>query len=118
MTDCDHAPTVMQLRCPCGQVAVDAGIQEGYKRGGPKAPYTTGYINTEELHFVKRLAPRRPEGSYHVPVQTEWEMECGRIGSVTELKDRTAAEVLAIEEICQGCVTALWVGELTEEAVG
>ena len=81
------------------------------RTGGPKAPYTTGYINTAELHFVKRLAHReRADG------HTCWEMECGRFGPVTDLADRTVAEVLAIEEICSGCIVAAWVGQLAEEA--
>lgn len=81
------------------------------RRGAPKQPYTTGYINTEELHFVERLAPWPLDG----PVQ--WEMACGRIGPVTELKDRTAAEVLAIEDYCQSCVTAAFVSLLEREAM-
>ena len=80
------------------------------RRGGPEQPYTTGYINTEELHFVKRLTLRPPSGA------TQWEMECGRIGPVTELKDRTAAEVLAVEELCQGCITVAWTYHLGREA--
>ena len=26
MSNCDHAPTVSQLRCPCGQFTVDAQV--------------------------------------------------------------------------------------------
>ncbi len=81
------------------------------RRGGPNhQPSTTGYINTEELHLVRRLSPTaRGE-------PPQWEMACGRVGVVRDLKDRTAAEVAAIGEICQGCVTAAWCEQLVAEA--
>lgn len=74
-------------------------------RGGPKQPYTTGYINDAELHFIKRAAG----GGRH-------ETECGRIEVVSDLKDRTAAEVLGVEEHCQDCITVAWNYHLGREA--
>lgn len=80
------------------------------RQSAPKQPYTTGYINTDELHFVKRAAYQA------LGAPTAWEMECGRIGPVRELKDRTAAEVLATEELCGACVTVAWTYHLQREA--
>ena len=64
--------------------------------GGLKQPYTTGYI-TSTFHLIRQVF-----GGGH------YKALCGRIGAVTELKDRTAAEVLAVEDACQGCINAAW----------
>jgi hypothetical protein len=83
------------------------------RRGGPAQPYTTAYIDGE-FHFIKRLARvmvRRGE-------TTEWEAACGKVGAVDRgtLKDRTAAEILAVNEQCSGCITMGWTYHLGREA--
>ena len=72
--------------------------------GGLKQPYTTGYI-TSTFHLIKQVF-----GGGH------YEAICGRVGAVTELKDRTAAEVLTVEEACQSCINTAWTYHLLGEA--
>ncbi len=63
------------------------------RRGAPRAPYTTGYINTEELHFVKRVLNRESGEA-----SSRWEMECGRIGPVRyRLTSAAGAATLATQ---------------------